>query len=41
VKKSDVKKKTDLHVSLMPPGLTQSLKPQEFADLLAYLESLR
>ena len=41
VKKSDVKKKTDLHVSLMPPGLTQGLKPEEFADLLAYLESLK
>lgn len=41
VKKADVKKKTDLHVSLMPPGLTQGLKPEEFADLLAYLESLK
>lgn len=41
VKKSDVKKKTDLHVSLMPPALTQGLKPEEFADLLAYLESLK
>jgi putative membrane-bound dehydrogenase-like protein len=41
VKKSDIKKKTDLHVSLMPPGLTQGLKPEEFADLLAYLESLK
>ena len=41
VKKSDVKKKTDLHVSLMPPGLTQGLKPEDFADLLAYLESLK
>jgi putative membrane-bound dehydrogenase-like protein len=41
VKKADVKKKTDLHVSLMPPGLTLGLKPSDFADLLAYLESLR
>lgn len=41
VKKADVKKKTDLHTSLMPPGLTQGLKPEEFADLLAYLESLK
>jgi putative membrane-bound dehydrogenase-like protein len=41
VKKSDIKKKTDLHTSLMPPSLTQALKPEEFADLLAYLESLR
>ena len=41
VKKTDVKKRTDLHVSLMPPGLTLGLKPGDFADLLAYLESLR
>ena len=41
VKKADVKTKTDLHTSLMPPGLTMSLKPEDFVDLLAYLESLR
>jgi len=41
VKKTEVKKKTDLHVSLMPPGLTLGLKPADFADLLAYLESLK
>jgi putative membrane-bound dehydrogenase-like protein len=41
VKKSDIKKKTDLHTSLMPPSLTQALKPEELADLLAYLESLK
>jgi len=41
VKKAEVKKKTDLHMSLMPPGLTLGLKPAEFADLLAYLESLK
>jgi putative membrane-bound dehydrogenase-like protein len=41
VKKADVKKKTDLHVSLMPPGLTLGLKAEEFVDLLAYLESLK
>lgn len=41
VKKAEVKKKTDLHVSLMLPGLTLSLKPQDFADLLAYMESLK
>lgn len=27
-------------VSLMPAGLTLGLKPQESADLLAYLETL-
>jgi putative membrane-bound dehydrogenase-like protein len=41
VKRTDIKKKTDLHMSLMPPSLTQALKPEEFADLLAYLESLK
>jgi putative membrane-bound dehydrogenase-like protein len=41
VKKTEVKKKTDLHLSLMPAGLTLGLKPQDFADLLAYLESLK
>jgi len=36
-----VKKKTDLHTSLMPPGLTLGLKPEEFVDLLAYMSSLK
>jgi len=41
VSKADVKSSTHLLTSLMPPGLTNSLQPEEFADLLAYLESLR
>ncbi len=41
VKKADVKTRTDVHLSLMPPGLTAGLKPDELVDLLAYLESLR
>ncbi|HEX8294788.1 MAG TPA: PVC-type heme-binding CxxCH protein [Chthoniobacteraceae bacterium] len=41
IKKSDVKSKKSLETSLMPPGLTIGLKPAEFADLLAYLESLK
>jgi putative membrane-bound dehydrogenase-like protein len=41
VKKLDVKTNTPLPVSLMPPGLTLGLKPEDFADLLAYLETLR
>jgi putative heme-binding domain-containing protein len=41
VSKNQVKTTTHLQGSLMPPGLTLSLKPEEFADLLAYLESLR
>lgn len=40
VKKADVKTQTHVPVSLMPAGLTLGLKPQEFADLLAYLETL-
>ncbi|MEC7811516.1 MAG: hypothetical protein VX598_01815, partial [Verrucomicrobiota bacterium] len=32
---------TDLPVSAMPAGLLQNLAPQEAADLLAYLVSLR
>ncbi len=41
IKKSDVKTNTHLAASLMPPGLTTSMRPEEFVDLLAYLESLR
>ncbi len=41
VNKTDVKKRTPIEASLMPPGLTLGLKPDEFADLLAYLETLR
>lgn len=40
VNKADVKSRKTLEGSLMPPGLAQLLKPEEFADLLAYLESL-
>jgi len=41
LKKSDVKKKTDTHSSLMPSVLTPGLKPEDFSDRLAYLESLK
>lgn len=41
VKKGDVKSRTAIHASLMPMGLTLGLKPQDFADLLAYLETLK
>ena len=40
VKKTDVKTRKPLEISLMPPGLTLALKPEDFADLLAFLESL-
>jgi len=36
-----VKKKTDTHSSLMPSVLTPGLKPEDFSDRLAYLESLK
>ncbi len=35
----DVRKRSD--VSLMPNGLAQGLSPQDFADLIAYLETLK
>jgi putative heme-binding domain-containing protein len=41
VKKADVKTKTHIPMSLMPPGLTLGLKAEDFVDLLAYLESLK
>ena len=39
--KRDVKTRRPLDVSLMPPGLTLGLKPEDFADLLAFLETLK
>lgn len=41
LKKSDVQARQPLPLSMMPPGLTLGLQPEEFVDLLAYLESLR
>jgi putative heme-binding domain-containing protein len=38
--KAEVKTLTRLPVSFMPPGLTLGLKPEQFTDLVAYLESL-
>ena len=37
----EIEEKTDTPVSLMPAGLADTLSPQEFANLLAYLETLR
>ena len=36
-----VKRFTEVPTSIMPAGLLQNLTPQEAADLLAYLASLR
>jgi putative membrane-bound dehydrogenase-like protein len=41
VKKADIKSRTAVETSLMPAGLTLGLKPGDFTDLLAYLESLK
>ena len=40
-KKADVKSQQHLPTSLMPPGLTMALKPEDVVDLLAYLETLK
>jgi len=41
IKKTDIKSRTPVATSLMPAGLTLGLKPEEFVDLLAYLEKLK
>ena len=41
IKKTDVKTRKPIEQSLMPPGLTLGLKPEDFTNLLAYLESLK
>ena len=40
VRKSDIEQKTQSDKSPMPDGLQAGLTPQEFADLIAYLETL-
>ena len=39
--KADVEERKRSDVSLMPNGLAQGLSPQDFADLIAYLETLK
>ena len=41
MKTQGVKRFTEVPTSIMPAGLLQNLTPQEAADLLAYLASLR
>ena len=41
VKHADVKKRSDIKTSMMPQGLTLALKPEDFLDLISYLETLR
>jgi putative membrane-bound dehydrogenase-like protein len=41
VKKTDVKARNPVPVSMMPQGITLGLKADDFVDLLAYLETLK
>jgi len=41
VKKNEIKSRKAIEQSLMPPGLTLALKPEDVADLVAYLELQR
>ncbi len=41
VNKADIKSRKPVETSIMPAGLTLGLKPEELADLFAYMESLR
>jgi putative heme-binding domain-containing protein len=41
IRKSDIEKKTERDASSMPDGLQSGLSLQEFADVVAYLESLK
>jgi putative heme-binding domain-containing protein len=41
VARSEVKTRQSVPTSLMPPGLTLALKPEQFVDLIAYLETLK
>lgn len=41
VAKASIKEQRASSVSIMPTGLQAALSPQEFADLIAYLESLK
>jgi putative membrane-bound dehydrogenase-like protein len=41
IKKTEIKNRTDMKTSLMPQGLTLALKPEDFTDLVAFLETLK
>ncbi len=41
IKKDQIEERKRSDVSLMPNGLAQGLSPQDFADLIAYLETLK
>ena len=39
--KAEIAKRVELKNSMMPPGLVGNLTPQQLADLVAYLQSLK
>ncbi len=39
VKKSNLKKRTELEISMMPPGLANALSLDDFAALVAFLSA--
>ena len=41
IPKKDIEQRKEAEVSLMPTGLADLLSPQEFTDLISYLETLR
>jgi cytochrome c1 len=41
IKKADIDRRKESPLSAMPEGLEQALSTQEFADLIAYLQSLK
>ena len=41
ISKADIDYRREIATSMMPTGLADSLSPQEFTDLVAYLESLQ
>jgi putative membrane-bound dehydrogenase-like protein len=41
IKKDDIASRKISNISLMPEGLQTALKPEEFVDVIAYLESLK
>ena len=41
IKKADIATRRLSPISMMPEGLQTAMKPEDFADLVAYLESLK
>ena len=41
IAKSEIEERRRGEISIMPNGLAEGLTPQDFADLIAYLETLK